>query len=217
MNSSTKNDGGSKKFLFDAHDFDKTGPSPDDPVYTEEQLVVAKTQSFESGKTEGLQEATQSQQEATLKCLQRTITLLEQLVLAEDRRELEQMAQTVRLTARVTAKLLPQFAEKFAIDEIERVIVDAVEARREEPRIAITVPTAHLEKMKTDIDALALEKGYAGKVIVIADDNLAPTDVRVEWADGGAERIFERIYAQIETEFAKAIDAIESTGKKADN
>lgn len=217
MSSSTKNDGEKKKFLFDANDFDKTGPSPDDPVYTEEQLVVAKTQSFENGKAEGLQEAARSIAQETAQCLQKIITLLEKLILAEDRRELEQMAQTVRLTARVTAKLLPQFAQKYALDEIERVIVEAMEARRDEPRIAITVPAAHLEKMKRDIDALALEKGYAGRVIVIADDNLAPTDVRVEWADGGAERIYERIYAQIETEFAKAIDAIESTGEKAGN
>lgn len=217
MSSSTKNDGGSKKFLFDSHDFDKTGPSPDDPVYTEDQIVVAKTQSFEQGKSEGLQEASQSQQQEIVKCLQKTITMLEQLILAEERRELDQMASTVRLTARVTSKLLPQFAEKFSIAEIERVIVEAVEARRDEPRIAITVPTAHLEELKGKIDGLAMEKGYGGKVILIADDNLAPTDVRVEWADGGAERVFERIYAQIEMEFAKAIDAIESTGEKADN
>lgn len=217
MSSSTKNDGGSKKFLFDAHDFDKTGPSPDDPVYTEDQLVVAKTQSFEQGKTEGQQAASQSIAQETAQCLQKAITLLEKLILAEERRELDQMAQTVRLTARVTAKLLPQFAQKYALDEIERVIVEAVEARRDEPRIAITVSTLHLDELKEKIDGLAMEKGYGGKVILIADDNLAHTDVRVEWADGGAERVYERIYAQIETEFAKAIDAIESTGEKADN
>lgn len=215
MSSSTKKDGETKKFLFDGHDFGKTGPAPDDPVYTGEQFALARAQAFQQGKDEGLQEARESQQEQALKCLRQIITLLERLILAEDRRELDQMTNTVKLTARVTHKLLPQFAEKFALGEIERVILEAVESRREEPRIAIIVPAAHLETLRGQIDDLAVEKGYAGKIIMIADDNLAPADVRVEWADGGAERVYERLYAQIETEFAKAVAAIEAAAKAA--
>jgi hypothetical protein len=40
---------------------------------------------------------------------------------------------------------------------------------------------------------------------------MSPSDVRVEWADGGAERLYERLYAQIELEFAKAIAGMQET------
>lgn len=214
MSSSTKNDGEVKKFLFDTNDFGENKPSADDPVYTEEQLLLAKKQAQEQGKAEGVKDTRLNQEELTLRCLEKTITLLEKLILAEDRREIAQMMDTVRLTARVTHKLLPQFADRFSLDEIERVIVEAIEARRDEPRIAITVPTAHLETLKGHIDGLAIEKGYAGKLILLADDALSPSDVRVEWADGGAERLYERLYAQVEGEFAKAIAGMQETLKR---
>lgn len=213
MSSSTKNDGEVKKFLFDTNDFDEHKPSSDDPIYTEEQLLLAKKLAQETGKTEGVKETRQNQEETTLRCVEKVITLLEKLILAEDKREIASMMNTVKLTARVTHKLLPQFADKYAMDEIERVITEAIEARRDEPRIAITVPTAHLDVLKNQIDGLAAEKGYAGKLILLADDNMSPSDVRVEWADGGAERLYARLYAQVEGEFTKAIAGMQETLK----
>lgn len=213
MSSSTKDDHGAKKFLFDHNDFGAVKPKADEPIYTEAQLLLAKEQSQLQGKADGVRETRQAQEEATLKCLEKIITLCEKLILAEDRRQIEQLMETVRLTARVTHKLLPQFAEKYSMDEIERVITQAIDARRDEPRIAITVPTMHLDTLKDQIDGMAVEKGYAGKLILIADDHMSPSDVRVEWADGGAERMYERLYAQIETEFAKAIAGMQETLK----
>jgi flagellar assembly protein FliH len=100
---------------------------------------------------------------------------------------------------------MPELMRKFALEEIERVITESLEIRREEPRIAVTVPTMYLDTLKSRIDNLALEKGFSGKMILISDDHLAPSDCRVEWADGGAERLYERLSSQVEAEFAKAI------------
>lgn len=213
MSSSTKNDGEVKKFLFDTNDFDKDASLPENAVYTEEQLILAKMQAAQAGKADGIRETRAAQEEQALKCFHQIITLLERLILAEDKREIQSMMATVRLTARVTHKLLPRFAEKYSMDEIERVITEAIDARRDEPRIAITVPTLHMEALKAGIDKMAMERGYAGKLILLSDDAMSPSDVRVEWADGGAERLYERIYAQIESEFAKAIAGMQSTIK----
>ena len=97
------------------------------------------------------------------------------------------------------------------LPEIENVVVKAIEIRQDEPRIVVTVHSAHLEALKTRIDAIALEKGYAGKVILIADDNLPSTDCRVEWSDGGVERLYESLFAQIENEFTKSIACMDSS------
>ena len=213
MSSSTKNDGEVKKFLFDTNDFDKDKSLPENAVYSEEQLILAKMQASQTGKAEGVRETRAAQEESALKCFHQIITLLERLILAEDKREIEQMMATVRLTARVTHKLLPQFADRYSMDEIERVITEAIEARRDEPRIAITIPTLHMEALRAGIDKMAIDTGYAGKLILLTDDAMTPSDVRVEWADGGAERLYERLYAQIESEFAKAIAGMQSTIK----
>ncbi len=212
MSSSTK-DGEVKKFLFDAHDFDREREEAAKPVFTEEQLIVAKMQAQAQGKAEGLKEATQRQEEQIAKCLAQMGLACEKLVAAEGVRDVEQMIAATKLAMQVAHKLLPQFAQRFSLEEIERVVLQSIETRREEPRIAIIVPTVHLEALKGRIDQLAHEKGYAGKLIIIADDNLAPTDCRVEWADGGAERLYERLFSQVEAEFAKAIAGMQATLK----
>ncbi len=192
-----------KKFLFDTNNFDRS--KPEVVVYSEEQLVLAKNQSLAAGKAEGVKE-TQKQQETKIsELMQKTLALAEKMAKNEDRREIEKSVDAVKLTMQVISKLLPGFAQQYSVSEIENVIIQSIEARKDEPRIAVTVPTAHLEALKTRLDTMTSGKDFAGKVILIADDGLAATDCRVEWADGGAERLYERLYSQIENEFTKAI------------
>ena len=193
-----------KKFLFDKNNFDKKD-EPVKPTFNEEQLTLAQAQSHALGRAEGLAEAKQKQEEFIAQILQKTFSHVEKLVTREEQREVDGHIAATRVAMKVIHKLLPSFAEKYALPEIERVILDAVETRRDEPRIAVIVPTAHLDALKERIDAVAMEKGYAGRVIVIADDAMGPADCRVEWADGGAERIYARLFAQIENEFTRAI------------
>ena len=200
-----------KKFLFDTHDF--SGKSQADVTYTAEQLQLAKEQAF----SQGLLEAKQHQEERIATLLHKTMELAEKLAQAEERREIEKCIDVVKLATRVIQKLLPKFAVQYALPEIERVILQSLEARKDEPRIAVMVPTVHLESLKERMDALALAKGYTGKVILLADDALPPTDCRLEWADGGAERLYDKLFAQVDSEFTKAISGIntnlEQTGK----
>ena len=216
MSSSIKNDGDKKKFLFDTNDFDKPAPVEQPAItYSEDQLMMAKTQAYAQGKNEAAAEARTSQETQTHQLLGQLIMQLERLIAAEDRREIENMTAATRLAMTVTHKLLPQLAEKFSLPEIERVILESLEVRKDEQRIAIMVSAQHLEVLKERLDRLAIERGFAGKLILIADDTLGASDCRVEWADGGAERMYERLFAQIEMEFAKAIAVMEKTAQPA--
>lgn len=201
-----------KKFLFDTNDFDKQPePEPVAVTYSEEQLLLAKNQSYAQGRAEGAAEAQAAQEKRLADLVENMIGMIEQLIAAEERREIENMMQATRLALRVTHKLLPQFAQKSALEEIERVIIENLDVRKDEPRIAVTVPTQHLDALKARADELALQRGFAGKLILIADDAMGPSDCRVEWADGGAERLYERLFAQIEGEFAKSFAAMKTT------
>ena len=196
-----------KKFLFDKNDFNIMKSKADQPIYTEEHLMAATA----LGKTEGIKEAKQQQEQRLIDLLGKFLAQALALAEAEEQREVKMCVDATNMAMRITHKILPQFANQFALPEIERVIVQAIEARRDEMRIAVTVPTIHLEALKARMDALALEKGYAGKIILLADDSLPPTDCRVEWADGGAERSFERLSTQIENELAKAVSGMNTT------
>ena len=198
-----------KKFLFDKNDFNNTVSAVDKPAYTEGQLLLAKERSFAEGKTAGLSESKQQQENLIAQLLQKTLQLTEGLIKNEDRREIEKAIGSVKLALQVVYKILPGFAGQYSEGEIESLITQSIETRRDEPHIAVTVPTVHLEFLKSRVDALAADKNYAGKIILLADDNLPKTDCRVEWANGGAERVYDNILAQIENEFNKAISGLE--------
>lgn len=198
-----------KKFLFDTKNFDET--KPEVTLYTEEQLALAKSQSLAAGKADGIKETRAQQEELIAGLLQKVLAQAERLAKNEDRREVEKCIDAARLTMRIIHKLMPGLAGQHALGEIERVITQSIEARRDEPRLAIVVPTVHLEALRARVDALTLDKSYAGKLILISDDNMPPTDCRVEWADGGAERLYERLLSQVDNELAKAVSGMNAT------
>lgn len=213
MSSSTKDDGGMKKFLFDTIDFDEPEVVDNAPTFSEEQVALAREEGYKQGYAKGHSEghdvaarAAYDAVEEKLRVLLDGITLsLGQLTSGEDRREMEKCIDAARIALHIVHKLMPQLAAQHGLPEIERVISSAIDARRDEPRIAITVTTALLEPLRARIDQLARDRGFNGKLIVIADDSMAPSDCRVEWADGGSERIASRLMMQIENEFSRAI------------
>lgn len=200
-----------KKFLFDTHDFDDEKPKAAPAIYTEEQLRLALEQGTAQGRADGLRDA-QAQQEARIaELLDKALQQCALLAQNEDARAAKQSAEAVTLALRIMRKLMPQFASQFSLGEIEATILQAVETRKDEPRIAVMVPTLHLDALKDRMDKLALEKGYTGRVILIADDTLPPTDCRVEWADGGMDRLYDQLFAVIEEKLKAAAATIKTT------
>lgn len=202
-----------KKFLFDTIDFDEPEVVDDAPTFSEEQVTLARDEGQKHGHAKGYAEghadaarAAHDAVEEKLRILLDGVTLsLGQLTANEERREMEKCIDAARMALHIVHKLMPQLAASHGLPEVERIIASAVDARRDEPRIAITVPTALLDALKGRIDQLAQDRGFAGKLIVIADDAMAPSDCRVEWADGGSERLLGRLMLQIEGEFSRAI------------
>lgn len=221
MNSSTDTPDGKaakqpRKFMFDTKDFDRARePEEKAPMFTEEQVLLARKEGYAQGRADGLKEARQQQEEKIAELAARVLAHAEKLLAAETARHTTSQAQTLDLVSRITAKLLPALARAVALDECFRSAGDALEQRKEEPRIAISVHDSLFVPFKTRLDELAASRGFAGKLIVLSDAQMQPTDCRVEWADGGAERNFERLYAAIDDEIRKSRETLSnSNGEK---
>ncbi len=199
-----------KKFMFDVNDFDKKVVEEPPPSFSEAQLAAARDQGFDAGKAAGLIEAETRQEEAIAAATDKIAQAAEALLAAEARRETQNAVDLLRLTLQAIRKTMPQLAQKHALVEIEGLIHETLDMRRDEPRLAVMVAAEHLDALRARLDAMATARGYNGKMIVIADDALAGTDCRVEWADGGVERVYQRLQAQIEAEFDKTVTGIES-------
>jgi len=116
------------------------------------------------------------------------------------RRDAEALAAAVRLVE----KLFPALAERETMREIETLLSDALSRLHEEPRVVVRVADPLLDPLRARTDAIAAKAGYPGQIILLADDAIAEGDVRVEWADGGAERDTERLWRDVRDMLAQA-------------
>ena len=196
-----------KKFLFDLNDFSNEKPVQPEPeeeqetTYAEEDLTAAREESFRQGQEQAAQTIRAEQDERRLQCLESVTRTLNDLVAAESSRENAKNHDTVRLTLSIAKKLMPSFSRKFAEEEIISLVRETLSERSEEPRLAVIVHDSMLESLRQKIDDIAGGQAFQGKVVIIADDTLNPTDCRIEWADGGIEKDFNALYSAIENAF----------------
>ena len=201
-----------QKFLFDTKDFDRSEkPEEKAPVFSEAQFLIARTEGHAQGKAERVRETRQQQEEKIAQALEKTLGHIEKLLANEQDRNLRMQAQSLELVRQIIQKLMPALAHEHTLGEVFRTVSASLDERKEEPRIVIAVHDSLFSALKERVDGLSAERGYTGRLIVLADETLSPADCRVEWADGGAERNFEKIYSAIDVEIKKAIETLSTS------
>lgn len=103
-----------------------------------------------------------------------------------------------RMALAIAHKFVPEFTARHGIQEIEAVIAEVITEMVHEPRLVVRIHESQFDSLNEKINALAVQKAYAGKVVVLADAEIAVGDCRVEWADGGMERNGQAMWAKVE-------------------
>lgn len=193
-----------RKYLFD-HSFDNELGLPLSArkptkkiVYTAEQLEAEKKQAYEKGLSDGRKAFTDDQQKnmnALLAQIDRKMTELTANAAEYHQQQLEH-AQEVALA--IMRKILPAYLDTHGLDEIESIVTQVITERSHEPRLVVRVGEALFDPLSSKINALAEQKAYAGKVVVLSEESLGPSDCRIEWADGGIERDTAALWQTIE-------------------
>ena len=88
----------------------------------------------------------------------------------------------------IAKKILPEFAARNGLSEIEGLLTETIREMAREPRLVVRVAEAQFDAIDERVQAIATQLAYAGKMIVLADATVAAGDCRIEWADGGVER-----------------------------
>ena len=201
-----------RKFLFETT-FDPSGPpsglrpTKKEPVktFTEEEVGQARDDGFAAGKEAG--------QKAAEKLIERDISQTLEKLTQQFTQLGEKQAQAIQRQGReaveaalsVIRKLFPSLAEKHGMTEIETIINECLSRLRDEPRVVIRVADSLLDAVNERVAGLAAKAGFEGKIVLIAQDDLQAGDVRVEWADGGAERESKTVWSEIENVVARVI------------
>ena len=185
-------------------------PEPDpEPTYAQADLDAAveeaRAAAHADGLAEGRRQAEQEVNAAQAQALDRLADALGELAAGQTEREEQRDREQLQLAVQLLQRLFPALTRRHGQTEIEAVIQDSLDRLRDEPRVVVRVADGRLDALKDRVDALSAKAGFEGRVVLLADEEGADGDVRVEWADGGAERDSARLWSEIEKAVQRAL------------
>jgi len=200
-----------RKYLFETSfetdDEHPAAPVPvekePEPIFSEEDLTKARDDGFTAGKEAGQKAAEELIERDVAQALSHVTQQLAELSKQQTESIERRGREAVETALSIIRKLFPSLAEKHGMAEIESIIGECLARLHSEPRIVIRVADALLDAVNERVTALAAQAGFEGKLVLIAQDDLQAGDVRVEWADGGAERDNETLWREIDTIVAR--------------
>ena len=206
----------SRKFLFEnAFDIEKpdneAAQAAPEPTFTAAELEAAKQSAHADGMAAGLDQALRGLERQTAQALEETGRQLASLHERQTKSNEEVRRNALEVAISVVRKLVPGIEARDGISEIERVVVDSLQQVLDQPRVVIRVHDALMQALQGRLKGVSESVGFPGQLVLIADDRLGPSDCRVEWADGGAERIGERIWSEIDAVIDRAF-AVSNNG-----
>ena len=201
-----------QRFLFDLS-FDGPGEArargpvtPAEPSFSLTELAGAEARARADGYETGRSEAIAEHERQIAQALATIGQRLGDLIAGEAAARADRERTAIALTRSVLEKLFPALARNAGFVEISALLARYLREAIDEPRLVLRVPDAVFEAAQQQLAPLADAAGYAGKVVLLADETLGASDCRIEWADGGAERDLGGTWADIETALARACD-----------
>jgi flagellar assembly protein FliH len=180
-----------QKFSFDVS-FDHLGTptarSLTERRFTRAEMDATRQAALAEGHAAGLAEAAQSAESLTADALAKLAASLAALFEARDATALETERRALGAMQTIIAKLIPGIAAKDPLAEVEAFTTKCLHEAIDEPRVVLRIAEEIYEPLRERLDNLANAAGYAGRIVLLADDAIVAGDARVEWADGGAER-----------------------------
>lgn len=203
-------------YMFDrSFDAPTKGTEPEEAVAArkmkeewERKMAEACCSAFEEGQAQGKAEALQSIEEATRA---ETGVLLESALKLQGivKQECNHIRRNAIELASITAKLLAEelIAQSPSL-KLEKLFTDALEHLNEAPHIAITVNDALAESVQKSVTAIASDRGFAGKIVVLGDPETTKGDCALQWADGGISLDFKKTSTEISRLVRRHLDRL---------
>jgi flagellar assembly protein FliH len=188
-----------KRFLFES-DFSPEALERERPIPASEhavQLANAESKGFADGFAAAERERVAEANRRTAAAFEQIADGLERLArgLAAVENRLE--AEAVEVAAAVGRKLACELVTREPFAEIATLATECFRQLVTAPHVVVRVNDALLATAKERLGEAARSRGFEGRLVVIAEPDIALGDCRIEWADGGVNRDSARTEASI--------------------
>ena len=173
------------KFLFDMDFSDKARERQATPSEIVQKIASAEARAYRDGY-----EA--AQREARAESERRTVLALEEIGIAikgiaarfsgiEGRMETE----AVDVAVAVARKLCSALIAAEPLGEVTGLVGDCFLQLVSTPHLVIRINDALYEAAREQIERLAKQSGFEGRLVILAEPEIETGDCKIEWADGG--------------------------------
>ncbi|PLX33346.1 MAG: hypothetical protein C0605_16515 [Hyphomicrobiales bacterium] len=207
------------KFTFDTF-FGPSGTAADEqsklPALSEEDLDQARAEALAEGLERGRREASDGINQAIAEALTRMAEKVDDMDMVH-KGELERIrAEAAELAHHIAGKLATALTAHMPLSETRMLLDECLSHLNETPHIVLRIAEDLAEPMRERADALAAERGFSGKIMIMAEPDMAPGDCRIEWADGGIERNTSALNDKIDRAISRHVEAMMKADNKAE-
>jgi len=179
--------GAPAKFLFDT---DFSAPRAQQqraptPAEVAQQVTDGEARGYRAGYDAGRHEASvesSRRMAAALEQIGQAIgAIAHQFTTIETRMETE----AVDVAVAVARKLCTELMAAEPLRETMALISDCFRHLTSTPHIVVRINDQLYDSARQDIERLATQSGFQGRLVILAEPDIASGDCRIEWADGG--------------------------------
>jgi flagellar assembly protein FliH len=176
------------KFMFDV-DFGAPKPANTVPLADHEVRVgEAETRGYRNGFTAGQQEAAGESARRLAIAMESIAHSLSILTRGLSGVELRVEAEAVEVAVATGRKLAEALIAREPFAEVEALARDCFRELVATPHVVVRVNDALYADAQAKLADIARETGFDGRLLVLAEPEIAVGDCRIEWADGGMTR-----------------------------
>ncbi|MBX9826610.1 MAG: flagellar assembly protein FliH [Xanthobacteraceae bacterium] len=125
------------------------------------------------------------------------------IVAAEQRIE----AEAIELAVAIAKKLVPELLQREPFGEIAALATECFRQLSTAPHVVVRVNDTLHETAKKELEEIARTRGFDGRLVVVAEPEIAFGDCKIEWADGGVIRDMAEMEKTIGTTIARYLGA----------
>ncbi|MCP4617415.1 MAG: flagellar assembly protein H [Bradyrhizobium sp.] len=202
------------KFLFDV-DFSapEKREKPVTPAEIAAKIAEAEARAYRAGYDA-------AQREAKVESDRRAALALEEIGIAikgiasrfasiETRMETE----AVDVAVAVARKLCVELVAREPLGEIMALVSDCFSHLVSTPHLVVRINDGLYDAARTEIERLAAQAGFEGRLVILAEPTIATGDCRIEWADGGVVLDRAAIEAKISELVGRYMASLSEDGK----
>jgi len=190
----------SSRYLFDL-DFDAENRVKDEveveptiSLYEHEAQMAALERKVRAEAHEaGRQEAVEAGSNALAEETQRLTSVVQSMLSRLDTEIGLREEGAVRIAVSAAKKLARRLLSAEPVGEVENLFRSCLAPMFDASHLVVRMNADHVDDVRERLEAIAATQGFEGRLIFMGEEDFAPGDTRIEWADGGLARSQDEI------------------------